>query len=174
MLTREQRDLLYHRIDPNPSYRKEFYDDTPEGVIVYGSISLDDMNLTEIPINFYQVTGYFACIRNKLTSLKGCPKIVGDNLYIYGNRLTTMEGCPTKVHDIYCTNNNIRDYSALKNTSFSHIDIDTDDLFDVSFDFLSNPEEVSSLFKYIRPDQIIGFPQRSGLYTLASIVKNKY
>jgi hypothetical protein len=34
---------------------------------------------------------------NKLTTLEGCPKYIGDSFYCGYNALTTLEGCPSYV-----------------------------------------------------------------------------
>ena len=62
---------------------------------------------TELPyfIKFNKVKG-FSCSKNKLTSLRGCPKIVTANFYCYANKLTSLEGAPKEVRrDFICHNN---------------------------------------------------------------------
>ena len=45
---------------------------------VDGSVNLYGRNLTKLPIKFRNVSGYFDCSYNKLTSLEGSPTHVGD------------------------------------------------------------------------------------------------
>jgi len=84
-------------------------------VDVEGDVILGERNLTQIPIQFNQVSGDFFCHDNQLTSLYGSPKsvrgdfgcmrnclknlkysphFVGGNFYALSNRLTSLEGCP--------------------------------------------------------------------------------
>ena len=71
-----------------------------------GNCNWDNKGLTEFPPNFVEVTGYFYCGNNKLTSLEGCPQTVGRQFYCDYNQLTSLEGCPQTVGGgFYCYNN---------------------------------------------------------------------
>jgi len=84
-------------------------------VNVDGNVNLYYMGLTELPLKFGTVTGSFDCIRNKLTSLVGCPNRVGRYFYCSINELTSLEGCPQSVGvDFYCSYNNIREFTGIK------------------------------------------------------------
>ena len=65
------------------------------------------LNLKELPnLNINKVNGSFNCSNNKLTSLKGCPKIINDDFECGGNQLTSLKGCPKEVNgDFICWNN---------------------------------------------------------------------
>ena len=66
---------------------------------VDGDVDLWGKSLTELPLTFNKVSGYFDCGRNGLTSLKGCPKWVGRGFYCSNNRLTSLEFSPDYVGD---------------------------------------------------------------------------
>ena len=87
------------------------YTINPDGSIdVNGDVYLWYNNLTELPLTFNKVTGWFDCGYNKLTSLKGCPRWVGGNFYCYDNDLTSLEFCPDYVGGGFnCTGNNLTD-----------------------------------------------------------------
>ena len=72
-------------------------------VDVKGSVNMRDMNLTEIPVKFGRVEGYFACSSNKLISLKNSPNsIIGK-------------------FEFHCSNNNLTDYfKNIKEEDFPH------------------------------------------------------
>jgi hypothetical protein len=79
-----------------------------------GSIDVDgDINislkiLNKLPLKFRNVSGYFDCSFNDLTSLKGCPESVGGSFFCYNNNLTSLEGSPKSVgRDFDCSYNNI-------------------------------------------------------------------
>src|SRR5690554_5879594 len=55
-------------------------------VKVTGNVSLSDLGLTKLPINFTEVGGGFYCYRNELTSLEGAPEKVGGNFYCDNNK----------------------------------------------------------------------------------------
>lgn len=62
-----------------------------------GLRSLVNGSLVYIPIRFGKVSGDFNCSGNKLTSLYGAPKEVGEGYYCYSNRLTSLDGSPKEV-----------------------------------------------------------------------------
>ncbi len=61
---------------------------------VDGEVELSWFELTELPLNFNRVTGYFNCSNNKLTTLKGSPKWIDGSFNCYNNILTSLEGSP--------------------------------------------------------------------------------
>ena len=74
------------------------YKNNSDGSIdVNGDVILNYKNLTQLPLNFNRVTGYFNCSRNKLTSLKGSPRWVGGYFYCSHNQLTSLEFSPDYV-----------------------------------------------------------------------------
>ena len=70
-------------------------------VDVNGDVSLRDLNLYEIPVQFGRVSGYFDISYNKLTSLKGCPREVGGDFWICVNPLKNLNYSPKIVHQNY-------------------------------------------------------------------------
>ena len=66
-------------------------------VDVDGSVYLDYCNLTELPLKFGTVTGWFNCSRNLLTTLEGSPKVVYGSFTCNNNQLTSLEGGPENV-----------------------------------------------------------------------------
>ena len=73
-------------------------------------INLCGRNLTEFPeyIQFNIVKGYFDCRQNKLTSLRGCPRVVEEEFYCSYNNLTSLRGAPEKVKGgFYCGSNQL-------------------------------------------------------------------
>ena len=66
-----------------------------EGSIdVVGDVDLYDKGLTELPLTFNKVTGWFDCSNNQLTTLKGCPRWVGRYFDCNINQLTSLEFSP--------------------------------------------------------------------------------
>ena len=48
------------------------------------------------------------CSKQRLTSLKGCPKEVKSSFYCYDNKLTSLEGAPEKVSERFsCSSNQL-------------------------------------------------------------------
>jgi hypothetical protein len=80
-------------------------------VDVEGSVDMSDMYLTEIPVKFGEVKGNFFCNRNKLTTLKNCPRIV-NALNISDNNLTTLDYLPEKIvrFGLFIWGNPLKDY----------------------------------------------------------------
>ncbi len=77
-------------------------------ISVNGTVNLSGRKLTQIPIKFKEVGGYFSCYGNQLTSLEGCPETVGGDFSCSNNQLTSLEGCPETVSGyFYCGYNQL-------------------------------------------------------------------
>ncbi len=75
-------------------YGIENYTINNDGSIdVNDDVNLSYKNLSEIPVKFNRVQGYFDCGFNILTSLKGSPNYV-DSFSCYENNILTFEGAP--------------------------------------------------------------------------------
>jgi hypothetical protein len=80
-----------------------------------GSIDVDgDVNLflikalNKLPLKFRNVSGYFNCSNNNLTSLEGSSKSIGGGFFCYNNNLISLEGSPEWVGSYFlCNNNNL-------------------------------------------------------------------
>ena len=92
----KEHDIKYYTINDDMS------------ISVNGSVGLAYRNLKSIPITFKEVSGYFSCSNNQLTSLEGCPGTVGGHFDCRRNQLTSLEGCPETVGgDFYCNVNQL-------------------------------------------------------------------
>ncbi|WP_136419536.1 zincin-like metallopeptidase domain-containing protein [Herbaspirillum sp. ST 5-3] len=76
-------------------------------VDVNGSVNLANKDLMNIPVQFGKVSGDFDCSGNSLTSLKGCPREVGENFYCADNKISTLKWSPEKVGGDYCLEKNM-------------------------------------------------------------------
>jgi hypothetical protein len=87
------------------------YTINPDGSIdVNGNVWLYNKGLTELPLTFNRVTGFFNCAANKLTRLKSSPRWVGSFFYCNYNCLTSLEGCPDYVGGYFsCEKNKLTD-----------------------------------------------------------------
>ena len=56
-------------------------------VDVHHSVNMNGANITEIPIKFGVVNGYFDCSNNKLTTLNNLPRDCKFDIYCWGNNL---------------------------------------------------------------------------------------
>ena len=78
---------------------------------VNGDVHLLYKGLTKLPIKFNNVSGYFNCYSNQLTSLEGAPKSVGEYFSCNSNQLTSLEGCPKSVGGYFsCSENKLTDF----------------------------------------------------------------
>ena len=77
---------------------------------VDGNVYLYGKRLTELPLIFNKVTGYFDCGFNLLTTLKGSPKWVGGWFNCDDNQLSSLEFSPEYVGGWFsCQYNNLTD-----------------------------------------------------------------
>ena len=67
---------------------------------IVGNLECRFLDLTSLPAWFQsieEVTGWFDCSSNQLTSLEGGPQTVGESFWCENNRLTSLEGGPQTV-----------------------------------------------------------------------------
>jgi hypothetical protein len=77
-------------------------------VDIYGDVDLVEQQLTEFPIQFGEVRGYFDCSLNQLKTLKGSPHTVQSWFNCQGNQLETLENGPKIVLESYdCSSNKL-------------------------------------------------------------------
>ena len=90
-------------------YKIKNYTINPDGSIdVDGGVNLNYKKLTELPLTFNKVPGWFDCSYNRLTSLKGSPRWVGGSFSCSNNRLTSLEFSPDYVGGYFnCINNKL-------------------------------------------------------------------
>jgi hypothetical protein len=99
-------------------YDIENYQIRDDGSIdVYENVGLFD-NFEELPVCFNEVSGFFVCKNNNLTTLKGCPKKVGGFFGCSHNIITSLEYSPKIVmRDFYCWHNdNLTSLEGLEDT----------------------------------------------------------
>ena len=72
---------------------------------VDGDVDLSCKKLTKIPFKFRNVSVYFTCSNNQLTSLEGAPNTVDGSFSCHNNQLTSLECAPNTVDgNFYCHN----------------------------------------------------------------------
>ena len=76
---------------------------------IKGNVLLkSNKKVEKLPVKFGKVTGYFYCSYNKLRSLEGSPKWVGDYFSCDNNNLTSFKGAPKFVGgDFFCQNSKL-------------------------------------------------------------------
>ena len=83
-------------------YKIKKYTINQDGSIdVDSNVNLSKMNLTELPLKFNKVSGFFSCYSNQLTTLEGSPNYVGGYFDCGNNQLTTLECSPERVGNIF-------------------------------------------------------------------------
>jgi hypothetical protein len=99
-MRRDQKALadIYSRIITESNGRK----------VIEGDVDLRRLYLTELPewLADVEVEGGFTCSLNRLTSLIGAPKSVGEYFACVGNKLTTLQGAPKVVGTSFVCNDN--------------------------------------------------------------------
>lgn len=85
--------------------------DTKDGIVVdvIGHVDLSNRELVDIPVQFGNVSGYFNCRGNALTSLRGVPHSVGESFICSNNKITSLEFAPQTVGDHFdCRRNELQ------------------------------------------------------------------
>lgn len=122
-------------------------------VDVLGNVDISENNLKKIPVQFGKVSGNFNCFGNQLTSLKGCPKEIGEYFNCSFNELTSLEYSPREVGSFDCSYNELKSLKhapkeVLGNFDCSHNQLvslkgcpkEIEDYFDCSFNKLTTLE----------------------------------
>ena len=134
---------------------------------VDGNVDLEDKGLTELPLNFNKVSGYFDCFDNKLTTLKGSPKYITDGFDCSDNKLTSLEFGPIEVSgDFHCDENRLTSLEfspKIVGSDFGCIDNEIRDLYGISdyigrFLYCNEKNPISSIiYKPVDMDFIRAF-----------------
>ena len=115
------------------------YTINPDGSIdVDGNVNICDYELTNIPIRFHKVRGWFDCSNNNLTTLENSPTIMNGKFFCTSNKLTNLIGCPKNIHmSSYFFNNPLESLEGYNNYE------------DLNYNYLScdNKEELVSKHK---------------------------
>jgi hypothetical protein len=103
-------------------------------VDVEKSVYMDCANLTEIPVKFGRVGGFFSCSDNKLTTLKNCPNYINSDFYCLGNNLTeyfkNIKESDFKFWDrLYWSDGILEEYPFLVNIGKKYFDRDALNLY---------------------------------------------
>ena len=131
---------------------------------VNGDVDLRTEKLTNIPLKFGKVNGYFACSFNRLISLEGCPESVGGDFGCSFNKLTSLEGCPEIISgDFDCSSNFITNFKGISEFfegifyCYRNPIIDIYHLFNKSHDYLLNQKCIKWIneFDVIQGNNII-------------------
>lgn len=102
-------------------------------VDVNQSVDLRYKNLSELPVQFGSIQGFFDISGNALTSLKGSPYLVTDSFIAMNNQLQDLEFGPQRVHKTYNVSDN-------KLTALKCSLVESVEHFNVSYNLLSSLE----------------------------------
>jgi len=92
---------VYRLKNPNRTWNRTWEVNPNTGLIdVQGSFDCSHMNLNDFKgLRFGKVSGRFSCKYNKLKTLDGSPREVGEVFSCFDNPLTSLEGAPLVVRD---------------------------------------------------------------------------
>ena len=110
---------------------------------VAGDVDLYSRNLDKLPLRFGKVSGNFICSHNKLTTLEGCPSVVGEIFDCEHNLLTSLEHSPTKVG---------MDYDCKYNLLNSLLGCATEVLGSISIEYYGLPKVFTNAFQNLSHD----------------------
>lgn len=123
---------------------RNFYIHDDLTVDVHQDVSIYNLRLSSLPVQFGRINGYFECSHNNLYSLKGAPREVnGDACFNY-NCLTSIEYCPSIVHkDLMLRDNPILNIDLIELPSYVNGNIY---LGNKDFDLCSNIKYFEELY----------------------------
>jgi hypothetical protein len=135
---------------------------------VDGNVDLKSYDLTKIPLKFRNVSGYFSCDFNKLTSLENSPILTGGYFSCDSNKLTNLEGSPKEVgRSFYCSENQLTSFEGISNVRGEYIYCFSNNLRDVKgikdgwrgrLDIIGSPvHEIFKLFSKERWDEVVEY-----------------
>jgi len=138
-------------------YDIENYTINSDGTVdVDDDVSLNNINLTELPLKFGKVSGYFDCSLNNLTTLKGCPHSVGGNFDCSYNKLTTLNGCTQSVRFYFSFyKNNIKDLYGFPEFFYGHIFHDTNPVSEILDLFGMSNLKIGKVINFLNEYEVI-------------------
>ena len=110
---------------------------------VDGNVFINGFDMYELPLKFNNVTGGFNCNDNNLTTLKGCPKSVGDFFLCSENNLTNLKYSPKSVVVFQCDYNKLTSLKEGPELVRDSYHCDENNLTDLK----GSPEYISRHFK---------------------------
>jgi len=121
------------------------------GKIIEGDVDLGKLYLTELfDLSDVEVTGYFNCSENNLTSLEGSPHTVGTWFNCDGNNLTSLEGSPHTVGgDFDCDRNPLRSLKGIPEYIGGNFYIDILLKQNFTEDYIRNLSNIQGNVRYI-------------------------
>ena len=134
-----------------------------------GSIDVDDgvslwgFDLIKLPLKFRNVTGHFWCSQNKLATLEGSPKSVGEHFDCVANKLTSLVGAPESVGGHFlCSHNQLTSLLGSPKSVGGYFDCSHNQLTSLE----GSPESVEGGFdcKNNQLTSLEGCPQNAFLY----------
>ena len=116
-------------------------------------VDLSGKSLKSIPIKFKEVSSYFYCYNNQLTSLEGCPESVSGDFDCSDNQLTSLKYCPESVSGHFsCSYNQLTSLKYCPESVSGHFSCSHNQLTSLKY----CPEKVSGDF-YCNNNQITNF-----------------
>jgi hypothetical protein len=102
---KEILDLIHSQF---PSIHGNYIQITDDGTVnVKGNMNAEEIpGVDRLQVRFGEVTGYFNISRCELTTLEGCPEVVGSHFTCRDNLLTNLKHGPKKVGGIYGATDN--------------------------------------------------------------------
>ncbi len=96
---------------PNEPMPAPVYTERNGFIDVEGDLNLSGKSLMGITRKYGIVNGNCLLSNNKLTSLKGSPRVVTESFYCYKNNLNSLEGCPYEVGGDFCCTHNAVEFT---------------------------------------------------------------
>jgi len=139
-------------------------------ISVDGNVDLSGRDLKYIPIKFKEVSGYFYCHNNQLTSLEYCPETVGGHFSCSNNQLTSLKYCPEVIGRGFwwCGNNQLTNFDGLPEFFEQHISLEGNPVDKIYCLFKEDPRCIYWLREYdvIRGNIVIRDRLEEVLHTL--------
>lgn len=117
---------------------------------VSGDVNLAySKGIKRLPLRFRNVTGYFFCMGNSLTTLKGCPEYVGGDFCCSSNKLTNMEFSPKKIEGcVDYRNNMITSLKYAPNDVSEWINVNDNNLPIIMLELVRDVDKLKILIKH--------------------------
>lgn len=120
-------------------------------VDVDGDVKIYRRKLKQIPVQFGIVSGRFDCMGNKLKSLKGCPRFVGETFDCAENKLNSLVGGPEVVVWNYsCDDNELDTFMGLPKKIGNELLCEHNFVDDEIIDYIQNKMDNEYLNKFLR------------------------
>ncbi len=122
-------------------------------------LNINSRNIKKLPVQFDVIGGMFYCNNNDLTSLEGCPRVVGRNCDFSDNNIKNLDFLPIQIGgNLQINNNKIRSLKGIsKLQSCKIINLSNNRIREFGIELIFIKDLITVLYDNLDANAVIGF-----------------